>query len=144
MFKTLPHLPRGVTTLCNNDVVLVSTFNPNVINELDITYAEGVSFYQDVCSEMRPFRQITATTRQLNITENEKGSIDELYLPRGSSVAYNFTLSISNSNSTLFCAKIHIFLCLQDYLEFLREGEFSPPAESVFLSQNGQTNYTIS
>ena len=83
--------------------------------------------------------------RQLHIEENKRGIIGQLYLPRGSNVVYNFTLSTSNSNSSLVYAKIHTFHNLGDYWGFLREEEFSPLKESAFLSPKyGQTNLTIS
>ena len=140
---TLPYLPSGTTTLCNSDVVLMSTFDPSTINQVDIKDSEGVSFYQAVCSEMRPFRQILTTTRQFNITRNGKGSIDEFYLTRGSSVAYNFTVSKTSSSNSSFDAEIYVLTNLQSYLKFLR-GEKFTSRESVFLSPNEHTLLTSS
>lgn len=144
LLSTLPNRPSGAVMVGNSDSVLISVSFINEVRLDPVGDVASTNFYQDVCSNIGPYRQLQNSTIQLNISDNMQYAIDEPYLSKGSEVHYSIYLASDSHNNTLPCrAQVLVFRNRASYLEFLLTGDVSTQASSGCITSNGVSYFKV-
>lgn len=123
--------PRGRVGVGKSDTVLVSNISSSFVSEIHISWTDipviNISFYHDVCSNIKTLQRVQNISRQLTVKSNEGYRFDEIYLINGSRVTYYFECFYANVSFYLFEDK-------WKYFEFISTGYVNKQAQMLTTS----------